>query len=67
MAVPPETTNIPDYKNIKVVKVGKLHNRFGLQDTFTAQVGNQEYLRAYYGISAEKILPKVMQVVEKSL
>lgn len=27
MAVPSETTNIPDYNNIKVVKVGKFHNR----------------------------------------
>lgn len=27
MAVPPDTTNIPEYKNIKVVKVGKFHNR----------------------------------------
>ena len=27
MAVPPETENIPKYKNIKVKKVGKLHNR----------------------------------------
>ncbi len=27
MAVPPEVEEIPDYKNIKVVRVGKLHNR----------------------------------------
>lgn len=27
MAVPPETTDIPQYKNIKVVKVGWFHNR----------------------------------------
>jgi glycosyltransferase involved in cell wall biosynthesis len=27
MAVPPEVEDIPTYKNIKVVKVGKLHNR----------------------------------------
>lgn len=27
MAVPPETADIPKYKNIKVIKVGKLHNR----------------------------------------
>lgn len=27
MAVPPETTDIPEYKNIKVVKVGWFHNR----------------------------------------
>lgn len=27
MAVPPETEKIPTYKNIEVVKVGKLHNR----------------------------------------
>ena len=27
MAVPPETKEIPSYKNIKVVKVGRFHNR----------------------------------------
>lgn len=27
IAVPPEVEDIPNYKNIKVVKVGKLHNR----------------------------------------
>lgn len=27
MAVPPEVKDIPTYKNIKVVKLGKLHNR----------------------------------------
>lgn len=27
MAIPPETVDIPDYQNIKVVKTGKLHNR----------------------------------------
>lgn len=27
MAVPPEVGDIPTYKNIKVVKIGKLHNR----------------------------------------
>lgn len=27
MAVPPEATDIPSYKNIQVVKVGKLHNQ----------------------------------------
>ena len=27
MALPPEATDIPDYKNIKVVRIGKLHNR----------------------------------------
>lgn len=27
MAIPPEAENIPTYENIKVIKVGKLHNR----------------------------------------
>ncbi|MBQ7560851.1 MAG: glycosyltransferase family 4 protein [Synergistaceae bacterium] len=27
IAIPPETVNVPDYKNIKVTSVGKLHNR----------------------------------------
>lgn len=27
MAIPPETENIPNYQNIKVIKIGKLHNR----------------------------------------
>ena len=27
MAVPPETKILPDYENIKIVRVGKLHNR----------------------------------------
>ena len=45
MAVPPETKNIPDYKNIKVVKVGKLHNRLWEHVSFPA------YVRKRNGIS----------------
>lgn len=38
MAVPPETTDIPSYKNIKVVKVGKFHNRLWEQISFPLYV-----------------------------
>lgn len=34
--------------------------RFGLQDTFTAKVGSQDYLRKYYGIDAESIFQKII-------
>ena len=27
IAIPPETVSVPDYKNISIVRVGKLHNR----------------------------------------
>lgn len=33
--------------------------RFGLPDVFTSTVGDQEYLRDYYGLSANKILKKL--------
>lgn len=29
--------------------------RYGLQDVYTSEVGNQDYLRDFYGLSAEKI------------
>ncbi|MCI7234900.1 MAG: hypothetical protein MR553_02005, partial [Veillonellaceae bacterium] len=29
--------------------------RYGLQDTYTSEVGNQDYLRDFYGLSAEKV------------
>ena len=38
MAVPAETTDIPSYKNIKVVKVGKFHNRLWEQISFPLYV-----------------------------
>lgn len=38
--------------------------RFGLQDTFTSEVGNQDYLRDYYGLSAKKIYPSVIKFFE---
>lgn len=38
---------------------------FGLPSTFTSQVGDQKYLRTYYGISPEKILARLIQFIEK--
>ena len=35
--------------------------KFGLQDTFTSEVGSQSYLRNYYGISADAIIDKVIE------
>lgn len=36
--------------------------KIGLQDTYSSIVGSQEYLRDYYGMSAEKIADKVKGV-----
>lgn len=41
MAVPPETKEIPNYKNIKVVRVGKLHNRLWEHISFAHYVSKQ--------------------------
>lgn len=38
--------------------------RFGLQDTFTSKVGNQDYLRDYYGMSANRIYPSIVQFLK---
>jgi glycosyltransferase involved in cell wall biosynthesis len=38
MAVPPETKEIPDYDNIRVVRIGKLHNRLWEHISFPAYV-----------------------------
>ena len=40
--------------------------RIGLDGVFTEIVGDQDYLRNYYGMSAEKVLPKVMSIVGRS-
>lgn len=42
MAVPPETENLPDYRNIRVVKVGRLHNRLWEHISFPAYVRRQK-------------------------
>lgn len=42
MAVPPETTDIPEYKNIKVVKVGWFHNRLWEHISFPLYVLSQK-------------------------
>lgn len=42
MAVPPETEDIPDYKNIKVVKVGRLHNRLWEHISFPLYVKSRK-------------------------
>ena len=36
--------------------------RLGLQDTYTSIVGSQEYLREYYGMSAQSIVTKVKEM-----
>lgn len=41
MAVPPDVEEIPDYKNIKVVKVGKLHDRLWEHISFPMYVARQ--------------------------
>ena len=38
--------------------------RFGLKDVYTSVVGNQEYLRDYYELSAEKIVGKILDHLE---
>jgi len=38
--------------------------RAGLKDTYTSQVGDQYYLRDYYGISANKIYEQVINMLE---
>ena len=35
--------------------------RAGLQDTYTCKIGNQDYLRDYYGLNAEKVFAYVME------
>ena len=42
MAVPPEAEGIPGYKNIKVVKVGKLHNRLWEHISFPWYIRKQK-------------------------
>ena len=42
MAVPPEVEELPDYRNIKVVRTGKLHNRLWEQVSFPAYVREQK-------------------------
>ena len=42
MAVPPEAEGIPAYKNIRVVKVGKLHNRLWEHISFPWYIRKQK-------------------------
>ena len=37
--------------------------RAGLNDVFSEVVGNQDYLRDYYGISADKLLPVIEKII----
>lgn len=39
--------------------------KIGLEDTYSSVVGSQEYLRYYYGMSASKIVSKVMRELDK--
>lgn len=36
--------------------------KVGLKDTFTDVVGDQDYLRNYYGISAERVKEKILEI-----
>lgn len=38
--------------------------RIGLNETFTEIVGDQNYLRNYYGMTAEKIMPQVLRIFD---
>lgn len=42
IAIPPETEVLPDYKNIRVVKTGRLHNRLWEHISFPAYVRKQK-------------------------
>lgn len=39
--------------------------RIGLRDCYTSKVGNQDFLRDYYKISAERNLSEILKIVEK--
>lgn len=39
--------------------------KLGLSDVFVREIGSQEYLREYYGISAKKIKEKIIDVLNK--
>lgn len=39
--------------------------KVGLNDTFTDVVGDQDYLRNYYGISAERVKDKILEILRK--
>jgi len=39
--------------------------RVGLKRTFTEVVGDQNYLRGYYGMTAQKALPQVMEIINR--
>lgn len=38
--------------------------RYGLKDTYTSEVGNQDYLRDFYGLNAEKIFANLKTKVD---
>lgn len=40
-------------------------HRVGLQDTYTCQVGSQDYLRKAYSISAESVFPNIIALLSK--
>ena len=39
--------------------------RFGLQDTFSGEVGDTEYLRRYYGIDSETVVRAIMETIRE--
>lgn len=42
LAIPPETENVPEYKNIDIIKIGKLHNQLWEQISFPLYVKKQK-------------------------
>lgn len=38
--------------------------KIGLQDIYSSVVGDQQYLREYYGLSKDKILERILEVLE---
>ncbi len=57
-------SSILEYINDLEIK-GKDVVRIGIDDRFTGEVGNQEYLRRYYEIDREAIVKKIMEKLGK--
>lgn len=60
LAVPPETKNIPKYKNIRVVKIGHLHNHLWEQFSFGVYVKKKKAISLNLCNSAPLLSPDVV-------